>query len=255
MSFLKTRPRQGSPSPPHRRRWRRRWIAVLAPVTALLIAACGSVGHAASGAPTRSSSRSTGSTTATTRPHTSTSTSTTPATSTTPTTRTAATASTSAAAPTAGGPCRSAQLQITERSFGTGRYARAALGHSSVVVLFTNTGQASCTLTGYPGVAGLNSAGAQVTQARRTPSGYMGGLSSATSAPPVVTLDPNQTASAIVEGTDVPSGGQTTCPTLAGLLVTAPNTTRSVRLPAAPGDCSGLQVHPVVSGDSGSQGG
>lgn len=253
MSFLKTRPRQGSPSPPRRRRWQRRGIAALAPVTALLIAACGSVGHAASSAPTRSSSRSTGSTTATTRPHTSTST--TPATSTTPTTRTAATASTSAAAPTAGGPCRSAQLQITERSFGAGRYARAALGHSSVVVLFTNTGQASCTLTGYPGVAGLNSAGAQVTQARRTPSGYMGGLSSATSTPPVVTLDPNQTASAIVEGTDVPSGSQTTCPTLAGLLVTAPNTTRSVRLPAAPGDCSGLQVHPVVSGDSGSQGG
>jgi hypothetical protein len=228
---------------------------LLAPATALAIAACGSTHTAASAATsTRPGSTSRASTPTTTTPTTKSTTSATTTPSTSSTATTPATPTTSANS-TGSARCRSAQLQITERSYGPGHYTQAALGHSSIVVLFTNRGQSACALVGYPGVAGLNAAGTQVTQARRTPSGYMGGLSAGATAPPVVTLQPNQTASAIVEGTDVPSGNQTTCPTLSGLLVTAPNTTRSVRLPAAPADCSGLQVHPVVPGDSGTSGG
>jgi hypothetical protein len=81
----------------------------------------------------------------------------------------------------------------------------------------------------------------------------MGGLLSATSPPPVVTLKSGQIASAKVEGTDNPVGDRTTCPSLSGLLVTAPNTYTSVNLPYAPGDCSGLEVHPVVPGETGDQ--
>jgi hypothetical protein len=122
-----------------------------------------------------------------------------------------------------------------------------------VIILFKNTSTMTCTLRGYPGVAGLDSTGHQATQAVRTPIGYMGGLLSATGAPPVVTLESGQMASAKVEGTDNPVGNRTTCPSLSGLLVTAPNTYSSVKLPLAPGDCSGLEVHPVVPGETGEQ--
>jgi len=57
----------------------------------------------------------------------------------------------------------------------------------------------------------------------------------------------------MVEGTDNPAGSATSCPKLAGLLVTPPNTRSSTRLNGAPGDCSGLAVHPVVPGTSGAE--
>ena len=120
-----------------------------------------------------------------------------------------------------------------------------------MIILFMNNWETPCILSGYPGVAGLDSSSHQVTQASRSPSGYLGGLSSSSAPPPVVTLAHGQTASAKVEGTDNPVGNQTSCPSLSGLLVTPPNTDTTVRLPFAPGDCSGLEVHPVVSGDTG----
>src|SRR5205814_6518113 len=70
-------------------------------------------------------------------------------------------------------------------------------GHRSVVLVFTNAGSQPCRLTGYPGVAGLDTGGSQVAQAQRTPKGYLGGLASGR--PPVVTLPPGQSASALVE--------------------------------------------------------
>jgi hypothetical protein len=143
--------------------------------------------------------------------------------------------------------CRSSQLALSEAHGGTG------LGHSAVIILLRNSSTTTCTLVGYPGVAGLDSAGQQVAQATRMPNGYMGGLAPENRTPPVVTLAAGQTASAQVEGTDNPQGSQTTCPRLSGLLATGPNTYLSVRLPYAPGDCSGLEVHPVVTGNTGNQ--
>lgn len=144
-----------------------------------------------------------------------------------------------------GSACQIGQLAVSDVEGGAG------LGHSAVIVHFENTSHASCSLQGYPGVAGLDGAGHQVVQAQRTPSGYMGGLMTPGGAPPVVTLAPGRTASAKVEGTDNPPGTATSCPQLAGLLVTPPDTFTSVRVPAAPSDCSGLQVHPIVPGDTG----
>lgn len=128
----------------------------------------------------------------------------------------------------------------------------AGLGHVALPLLFTNDGTATCTLSGYPGVAALDSSGAQVAQAQRTPQGYLGGLEGYSGGPlPVVSLAPGQTASAMVEGTDNPAGTATSCVTYAALLVTAPDTTTSVRVDSALPGCSALEVHPVVEGTSG----
>jgi hypothetical protein len=124
-----------------------------------------------------------------------------------------------------------------------------ATGHVSDVLLFKNT-STPCTMTGYPGVAGLNSSGQQVVQAMRTLNGFMGGVPTGDS-PPIVTLTPGQVASAIVEGTDVPIGTEVTCPSYPALLVTPPNTRQSVTLNTGLPGCSAIEVHPVVMGTSG----
>jgi hypothetical protein len=202
-----------------------RWLAALGVGTVCLLASgCGS-----SGSPT------------TTTTSTSTTTTTVPARSTTTVTGVPTTTTTTATA------------VCTGSNIGTsGTMAAAAAGHQGAVLLFVNHGATSCVLFGYPGVAGLNSSGAQVVQATRTLTGMMGGLAPGVTTVPRITLAPGQTASAVVEGTDVPSGTETSCPTYPTLLVTAPNTMVSVTVPLALPGCSGLQVHPVVPGTSGS---
>ncbi len=125
------------------------------------------------------------------------------------------------------------------------------LGHVGGSILFRNIGGAVCHLYGYPGVAGLDDAGLQVVQAGRTLGGYLGGIMSGTS-PPVVELLPGETASALVEATDVPPGTERSCPTYPMLLVTPPDDTQSVRVSLPLFGCSGFQVHPVVAGITGS---
>jgi hypothetical protein len=99
-------------------------------------------------------------------------------------------------------------------------------------------------LQGYPGVAGLNAAGQQVTQAVRTPFTHVG-------PPSAISLAPGQTASAPVQGSDVPVGNATTCTSYPSLLVTPPNETHSQALLATLPGCSGLKVGPVVAGSNG----
>jgi Protein of unknown function (DUF4232) len=139
--------------------------------------------------------------------------------------------------------CAFSQLAVTS----TGN---SGMGHIGVVLLFKNTGTRTCTLAGYPGVAGLNSAGQQVVQAQRTLNGYMRALPPGES-PPVVTLAAGESASAFVEGTDVPRGNAA-CVTYPALLVTPPNTTQSLTIDASMPGCSPVQVHPVVPGTTGS---
>jgi hypothetical protein len=127
----------------------------------------------------------------------------------------------------------------------------AGAGHEDQVLVFTNQSASTCSLFGYPGVAGLNAQGEQVVQAQRTPGGYLGGLESG-GAPAVVPLAPGQAASAIVEGTDVPVGTATSCPDYPALLVTPPNLTDSVQVAAGLPGCSPIEVHPVVPGTNGS---
>lgn len=129
----------------------------------------------------------------------------------------------------------------------------AATGHWGFTVVFRNVGSTRCVLGGYPGVAGLSASGRQIVQATRTLRGFMGGLPSGQTTIPVVRLQPGQTASTLVEGSDVPQGNSTHCPALAGgLLVTPPGSRHSAHLKEGINvDCGGLQVHPVVAGSSG----
>ncbi len=154
--------------------------------------------------------------------------------------------------PAAGTPhCDNSQITVSDSGGGAG------LGHEDQVLVFTNDGHSACTLTGYPGVAGLNTSGAQVVQASRTSSGYMGGLLPSATTLPVVSLAPGQTASALAEGTDNSAGPQP-CPHYPALLVTPPGLTEQVQVQVTdlstegfPG-CSGIEVHPVLPGSSGS---
>jgi Protein of unknown function (DUF4232) len=142
--------------------------------------------------------------------------------------------------------CTFSQLSISLGQPGAG------LGHEGAAILFTNAGTSECSLSGYPGVAALDSSGAQVQQAQRTPNGYLGGMETGSSTPPVVDLRAGAVASALVEGTDVPEGTATSCATYPALLVTPPTSSRSVKLTLSLPGCSPLQVHPVVSGTTGS---
>jgi Protein of unknown function (DUF4232) len=128
----------------------------------------------------------------------------------------------------------------------------AGLGHEGGTILFKNTGTSECSLSGYPGVAALDKSGTQIQQARRTPQGYLGGLQTGSSTPPVVNLQVGAVASAMVEGTDVPVGSATSCATFPAVLVTPPTSTQSTKLALTLPGCSPIQVHPVVSGTTGS---
>jgi hypothetical protein len=125
-----------------------------------------------------------------------------------------------------------------------------ATGHYSQILLFKNTSTGPCEISGYPGVAGLNSSGQQAIQAVRTLNGFLGGVPNGAS-PPAVILTPGQSASAIVEGTSTPIGTETSCPTYTSVLVTPPNSRQSVTLAIGLSGCSAIQVHPVVPGTSG----
>lgn len=127
----------------------------------------------------------------------------------------------------------------------TVRPAAARAAHASYLLSFTNTGQIACTLAGYPAVAVLNSSGRQVLRANPTPSGYLGGAPSRT-----VVIDSGQPASALLEGEQIDLSGSR-CPRQPGLLITPPNSTVSARVPIATAICGGVQIHPVIAGNSG----
>jgi len=139
--------------------------------------------------------------------------------------------------------CRIADLTVTRGVYDAG------LGHESITVVFRDTGPRSCLITGYPGVAGLDSSGHQSVQATRTPSGYLGGIRRSSGPPPVIHLVPKQTAAALIEGTSV--GEPANCGSYHSLLVTPPGETHSVPIAASLPACSGLRVHPILLGTTG----
>lgn len=134
--------------------------------------------------------------------------------------------------------CRLSELSLTPGQ------SNGAAGSITVPVLFKNISQRTCTLQGYPGVAGLNAAGQQVVQAVRTPFTHVG-------PPSAISLTPGQTASAAVQGSDVPVGTATTCVSYPKLLVTPPGETHSQQVVVSLPGCNGLRVGPVVAGTMG----
>lgn len=143
--------------------------------------------------------------------------------------------------------CTPPYLKVTEKGTSGGD------SHIGYLLIYTNTGQIACSMTGYPGLAILDSAGKQITQASRTPSGYLGGIRNGKPPFPTVLLNAGASASALLEGEVVDSTGKT-CPSRPALLTTAPSTTVSIRLPVATMVCWQVQIHPVVAGTTGSRG-
>jgi len=135
--------------------------------------------------------------------------------------------------------CRLSQLNVSISSAG------AAGGHSGARLYFRNTSGTTCRMYGYPGVAALNAAGAQLAQARRTLSGYIGGMPDSGGLS-TVELAPGQSASAVVEALNANTDGSS-CGTVPALLVTPPNETQSIRLEWS-GGCADFEIHPVVPG-------
>jgi len=145
--------------------------------------------------------------------------------------------------------CTTAKLAITHSE------VRAASGRNGLAIIFRNVGPTECWISGYPGVDSADSSGHAVVEARRTRSGYLGGQRN--SGPPaVIYLVPKELASALVEGGSVPQGppsrSGSSCGSYFALLVTPPGETHSVAVATSLPACSGLQVHPVVPGPSGS---
>ena len=118
------------------------------------------------------------------------------------------------------GVCTQAQLTAT-----TGA-SDAGAGQQSVIVIFTNHSSSSCTVQGFPGVAGLDASSKQVQQAAR-----LGGPGA------TLTLAAGQAVSATVYAANVPTSSDPdqSCGAFAGgLAVTPPNTTTTVSLTDRP---------------------
>jgi hypothetical protein len=114
---------------------------------------------------------------------------------------------------------------------------------------FENTSTATCTITGYPGVATVGSNGQQVTQATRTLRGSLGGLPAGQAQFAPVEVVPGAYAQAVLEGVDQKQEGaaQAGCDAqLPSILVTPPNTKIPVPFTVKWGTCYSVDVHPVV---------
>jgi hypothetical protein len=149
--------------------------------------------------------------------------------------------------------CQAGQLQVSSLGGGAGA------GNVDQVFGFVNTGRTACSLTGYPKVAALDAGGQQVAVAEQQLAG-IGGIKTGASTPPVVTLKPGQTASAILSGTDIPMGSAMVCPSgYPAFLVTPPNVAQGVKVNAVDGPGPGLfpgcstriRINPIVPGATG----
>jgi Protein of unknown function (DUF4232) len=132
----------------------------------------------------------------------------------------------------------------------------ASSTHKGLVLLFTNTGSSTCTLTGYPGATVTDSGMtdfAPLVNATRTLAGFEGGASAVST----VSLAPGGSVSALLEWEDFPANGEpasaANCYGMAGgyLEITPPNTTVATRFDPPDDMCRAIEIHPVVPGGSG----
>jgi len=137
--------------------------------------------------------------------------------------------------------CRLSQLKVDIGG------TQGAAGHSSAPLIYQNKSSSTCWMRAYPGVAALNSHGVQITQARRTLRGTMGGLTG-THLPKVI-LAPHHVASALVEALNAGPAGHS-CGHIPALLTTPPDETHSIKK-SWHGGCYALQIHPIVPGITG----
>ena len=136
----------------------------------------------------------------------------------------------------AGGGCLTSQLTL---SLGE---SQGAAGSQIAPLIFTNSGSASCTLGGYPGVSFVTGDNGSQVGAAGVRSGAAGGT---------INLAPKQTAQALVKIADTDNYPPTTCRpvTVRGLRVYPPGQKAAlfVALPDAPEACSGSGVSSQLS--------
>jgi hypothetical protein len=136
----------------------------------------------------------------------------------TPTTASPASSSTAAPATTTTGAagaaaCAAGALAITEAG------SQGAAGTLEVTFALRNTSTTSCPMNGFPGAQMLGSSGTQIpTHVVRA-----GNYPFTDFPPSPVVLTAGSTAYFNLGYSDVPTGGETTCPTAAQLEVTPPN--------------------------------
>jgi Protein of unknown function (DUF4232) len=123
-----------------------------------------------------------------------------------PVARTTGGATTAASSPSPGSieSCAAPQLKVSIVNSG------ALAGQAGGYLRFTNDSHTPCRMTGWPAVTGLTAAGTAtlLPHAQSTMFGawhYM-------APPPVVTLEPGDSAYAVVAADDKPAGGQGRCP-------------------------------------------
>jgi uncharacterized protein DUF4232 len=110
----------------------------------------------------------------------------------------------SPSSPSAVGACVTAQLKISLTNTG------ALAGQAGGYLKFTNDSGIPCRMSGWPAVIGLTAAG-QGTRLRRMQSSMFGAWHY-TAPSPVITLQPGDSAYAIVAADDKPAGGNSRCP-------------------------------------------
>jgi hypothetical protein len=86
----------------------------------------------------------------------------------------------------------------------------ALAGQAGGYLKFTNDSSTPCRMSGWPAVVGLTATG-QATRLRRMQSSMFGAWHYS-APPPVVTLQPGDSAYAIVAAADKPAGGNARCP-------------------------------------------
>jgi hypothetical protein len=129
----------------------------------------------------------------------------------------------------------------------------SGMGHTGSVLVFTNTGSSTCTLSGYPG-AEVTDDGDYNWASRMNATRVTGSVAVA-----AVSLSPGSSASAMLEWDVNPSPGSgdtpnaANCAGMAGgyLEITPPNTTATTKSDPPLNMCTELQVFPVVAGTSG----
>lgn len=118
-----------------------------------------------------------------------------------------------------------------------------AAGTNELTLGFHNTSSATCSLSGYPGLQLLDSAGADI--ATTTVRG--GSYSFTNFVAANVSVGPSATAYFNVGYSDVPTGGESACPTATTLQAIAPNTTTPLTVKGSFNVCNNgtLTVSPV----------
>jgi Domain of unknown function (DUF4232) len=127
--------------------------------------------------------------------------------------------------PSAVDACVTAQLKISLTNTG------ALAGQAGGYLKFTNDSRTPCRMSGWPAVTGLTATG-QATRLRHMQSSMFGAWHY-TAPPPVVTLQPGDSAYAIVAADDKPAGDNTRCPApYARLWVSSPGDSGHVTISA-----------------------